>query len=1203
MTIKKITSFRFPVGEKELSQDAYYKALSEAKSGFYPFGINGIWHGGIHIDQSVLKEIDNDDRMRCMANGEVIAYRINDVYPKAVYQEIKVPCKGQRVAYFSSGFTLVRHYLQMPKIAGSTDTPPAITLYSLYMHQLDWYGYQQRMQNSETEILSPKFWSVTSGRVSPDTTEIIKGSVIRINGSGTEIVGLLLKDSKIRLGERKGTNWYKIVSISEGSVVTSQGVTSELGDIQGYVFSGDVTPVPTDKSANATIDYQVVKEDNNAIGKAEVKVKGITVYASANEKQKLAYLPNTATFLFNGQENGYAKIRQISGCYVPVALNNPNGDQDSPHQGYVKISSLSSLTFKPERLDEIVVLKTPIPISKGEFIGYLGHNVSQKERFDESEEEPLATTRRVSDNKLPKLAHIELFTCDDLPTFINQTRALANNLPEYEKTVISIEKDARLTHETEPDGSLNTGLGINFIGDVNNYYVKIKPEYTLDLPTLYFNPTRVFPFLFNTTVGGIFDSINVDTEDTNDKPKKYTLTQADKSWLIDHYQSTYPELTINDIPDEVDLVSDVTRILSRDNSDNTFTISFILENKHYWIKSVDVVHLQGESGQLNTKIDYWDNFPLSLGNLPEATEKDTVYFPRTLSIDSLSHDYSTIAIDENNAIWVFVTAGNKQGSPIKGWVNTATDAQEHIKRETPWHWSGFNTIEDKASVGEVSKKLAAILDVGDCTETMLALLRIFKQSSINILPPEQFPEGTKNDIEILSLLLQNKLRYPFSIEQYKDALRTSWTAEQIGHLLLKYESEWYADDALSKWNEIDNLFEDEKQQKKKALEEDLHKAGIIKPHERNYALEKLEESHEIVKSNWQIEKEQRIKPSLWWKKVAELQVQEAQTTNDNQTNSTNTPQLTNLSTDGKAWFIHPVAMIEYFTVLNIVTYHIYHDGNIEKHIPQRITSGFEKKYKYIYHDKDDNEHEVCICEWHTIKKKLLDDNPTGRYTYPNHGTVQESKTVVNDGYIESRATYTNGDIHEWIKTESGVSIYQRLTMTNGDIAEYGYHSDKLGNVWKLYRQQEEEAQLIRIPDSVNYVNDDVIIKYELKETFRKYTNPDVMAGFIGALAEIKENIIVTGSAYEQGSCFPSSLHINGQAIDTKYIKNVNNLSNWDKDKAFAEALMKFHFRRFRIGPLMYAFFNGIDERKDGGTLHNTHLHTENFDFESINKIP
>ncbi|MWP48011.1 hypothetical protein GQ589_11295, partial [Gilliamella sp. Pas-s27] len=117
----------FPIGEKQLSQDAYYKALSEAHSGFYPFGENGIWHGGIHIDKFVLDKVKSDDKLRCMANGEVIAYRINDVYPKIVYHdnvELKTPYKEQqKVAYFSTGFTLVRHLLQMPKIANSTDTP------------------------------------------------------------------------------------------------------------------------------------------------------------------------------------------------------------------------------------------------------------------------------------------------------------------------------------------------------------------------------------------------------------------------------------------------------------------------------------------------------------------------------------------------------------------------------------------------------------------------------------------------------------------------------------------------------------------------------------------------------------------------------------------------------------------------------------------------------------------------------------------------------------------------------------------------------------------------------------------------------------------------------------------------------------------------------------------------------------------------
>ncbi|WP_141673550.1 MULTISPECIES: peptidoglycan-binding domain-containing protein, partial [unclassified Gilliamella] len=134
-----------------------------------------------------------------------------------------------------------------------------------------------------------------------------------------------------------------------------------------------------------------------------------------------------------------------------------------------------------------------------------------------------------------------------------------------------------------------------------------------------------------------------------------------------------------------------------------------------------------------------------------------------------------------------------------------------------------------------------------------------------------------------------------------------WAAERIGHLLVKYESEWYADEALSKWNEIDELFEEEKQQKKESIEAILDKIGIIEPYHRDFAMKKVDEALEHVKSNWQLEKEQRIKPSLWWKEVAQAQAQNPTANTD-----ANTPKLSNLSADGKAWFIHPVAMIDYF---------------------------------------------------------------------------------------------------------------------------------------------------------------------------------------------------------------------------------------------------------------------------------------------------
>jgi hypothetical protein len=49
---------------------------------------------------------------------------------------------------------------------------------------------------------------------------------------------------------------------------------------------------------------------------------------------------------------------------------------------------------------------------------------------------------------------------------------------------------------------------------------------------------------------------------------------------------------------------------------------------------------------------------------------------------------------------------------------------------------------------------------------------------------------------------------------------------------------------------------------------------------------------------------------------------------------------------------------------DIITYHIYSGGKIEKHIP-KIKSGYEQKYKYVYHDKNNAEHELGIFNFKT----------------------------------------------------------------------------------------------------------------------------------------------------------------------------------------------------------------------------------------------
>ena len=137
---------------------------------------------------------------------------------------------------------------------------------------------------------------------------------------------------------------------------------------------------------------------------------------------------------------------------------------------------------------------------------------------------------------------------------------------------------------------------------------------------------------------------------------------------------------------------------------------------------------------------------------------------------------------------------------------------------------------------------------------------------------------------------------------------------------MKYESEWYADEALSKWNEIDDLFEEEKQQQKALIEAELDELGITEPYLRDFALDVVDEAHEHVKTNWQLEKAQRIKPSLWWQQVAQAQVQ-----NPTANTEANTPKLTNLSADGKVILakILDSARLYHFFVLVILLFILF----------------------------------------------------------------------------------------------------------------------------------------------------------------------------------------------------------------------------------------------------------------------------------------
>ncbi len=171
-------AFPFAPAEKDDAGDpmTYMRALAAAEDGFYPLGANGMWHGGIHFDQNTAARLKQGDGIRAIADGEVVAYRLDSKYPEQDYQD-------GRHALYSTGFVLIRHRLTLPPApppppksdaskqhAGQAATAPSttaasspaptvapdkptpgetLTFFSLYMHLMDWNSYQSAAEQAK----------------------------------------------------------------------------------------------------------------------------------------------------------------------------------------------------------------------------------------------------------------------------------------------------------------------------------------------------------------------------------------------------------------------------------------------------------------------------------------------------------------------------------------------------------------------------------------------------------------------------------------------------------------------------------------------------------------------------------------------------------------------------------------------------------------------------------------------------------------------------------------------------------------------------------------------------------------------------------------------------------------------------------------------------------------------------------------------
>lgn len=197
--------------------------LAKAESGFYPIGKNGLLHGGVHFDKNTHPSLGNS-AVRCIADGEVIAYRIDSEYPTTDYPQNPGAC-------FSTGFVLVRHRLE-PTVPEGTSPPPSLTLYSLYMHLQNWASYQ-----ANTSEDRPAFWDEKTYRVATQDGNLLVRA--EANSNGTEL-GSLPRGTRVRVAPGDG-EYRKLLEIVDGPLSSTLRPDAN-GHMPGYVAAGYLRP-------------------------------------------------------------------------------------------------------------------------------------------------------------------------------------------------------------------------------------------------------------------------------------------------------------------------------------------------------------------------------------------------------------------------------------------------------------------------------------------------------------------------------------------------------------------------------------------------------------------------------------------------------------------------------------------------------------------------------------------------------------------------------------------------------------------------------------------------------------------------------------------------------------------------------------------------------------------------------------------------
>lgn len=451
-----------PVGKDDAADPmTYFRALAKCENGFYPLGVSGMWHGGVHFADGSAEMLKQDSGVRAIADGKIVAYRLNTKYEETTYPN------NVGLAHYSTGFVLIRHELKLPPKpapkepakpapasapasapapASANTAPPtpapadkpssnskdkSLVFFSLYMHTMDWASYQKAIEQAKS---NPK----------PDPA------------------------LPVPMSYWEGDRYYRVGSKAKDK----QAVPKPKAPPQPPATRSDGAD---DRPINNPNQDASLPADSDQDAAPPAPETGLHIRELPNGKSKIIGILPTGAEIIAGEGDpahpDWIKIKSIkSGTVLSAEVGKPVSPQ--AQWCYVFKGELDAVV-DPKPLDAVVILKEPQRVKAGEIVAHVGQY-----------QWPMKASPIPPKSNYPML-HLEVFAGPDLKDFIDQSRARAKELNDKNKPLLEIEPGAKLVSEIPaPDQKLmQSGLKLVPIGDAKgSRWIKVQPKSVTNVP-------------------------------------------------------------------------------------------------------------------------------------------------------------------------------------------------------------------------------------------------------------------------------------------------------------------------------------------------------------------------------------------------------------------------------------------------------------------------------------------------------------------------------------------------------------------------------------------------------------------------------------------------------------------------------------------------------------------------------------------------